>query len=230
MSRTVREIADELFGLFDRTNDLRYQANHEEAAHLALAWYARTWHTTKALLLLHDRGFDPEAAPMRRSLIEHALALQWIGHSPDAAYDAYAKTHKYFVVSFAEKPESAGAVLPETHEALLAMELNGGPESYLVGTYQLAKKYGPEGAYTAWFHETGGSHPSWRSSSPYRTGREAQSPLDAVMPVLWLLLASAGFSMLLEGDPWAETLERLDAEMAEHVAAAMSAEAVQQSE
>lgn len=230
MTRTVSEIADELLGLFDRTGDLRHAVVHTEAALLALAWYARTWHTTKALLLLHRDGFDPEAAPMRRSLIEHALALQWIGHSPDEAFDVHAANHQYEVKKFANKPGSESAVPPETLDALLALELNGGQEAHLGHTYDLATKYGPNGAYTGWWYETGGSHPSWRSAQPYRDGRMPQRPLDELMTVVWFACASAGMSMLLEGDPWAQTITRCDAELAQPAAEALAAERTRQAE
>jgi len=224
MPRTARQIADELLSLHDDLPEIRVPEDHYQAAELAYAWYARTWHTTKALLLLHDHGFDPEAAPMRRTLIEHALALAWIGDSPDAAYDAHVAAHRYEVEKLAKKPGSSTAVPRETLDALLALELDGGPEANLVHTYDLAAKYGPEGAYTGWWAETGGSHPSWRSASPYRTGREGQHLLDEVMPVLWFALATAGMSKILEGDPWAVTVERCNADLVEPLQEAKAAE------
>jgi hypothetical protein len=223
VARVVREIAEELFTILEE-GGVRLAQDHPQAARLAAAWHERAKRTTRALLLLHDHGFDREAAPMRRSLIEHALALQWIGRSPDAAYDAHVKAHENLVVKFAAKPESAGTVAPETLEALRDMELVGGPESYLLNVYELAKRYGPEGTYIGWFFETGGSHPSWRSGEAYRQGRSGQSSTDEVMPILWLLLASGGFSKLLDRDPWASTVQRLDAELAQPAAEALAEE------
>lgn len=189
--RTVGEIADELFALHDALPEIRVPEDHYQAAELAYGWYARTWLTTKALMLLHDQGFDPEAAPMRRTLIEHALALQWIGHSPDACYDAVVHQHRSLVEKLAEKPSSATAVPRETLDALLALELDGGSEQNLLHIYDLAMEYGPNGTYTGWWQETGGSHPSWRSALPYHTEREGQHPLHELMPLVWFAARNA---------------------------------------
>lgn len=228
MPRTARTIADELLPRHDHLPEIRVSEDHYQAAQLAYGWFARSWHTTKASLVLHDHGFDPEAAPMRRTLIEHALALAWIGDSPDEAYDAHVAAHQYEVERFAKKPGMSRAVPKETLDALLALELDGGPHAHLVHTYHLAAKYGPEGAYTGWWEETGGSHPSWRSAFPYRSGREGRQPLDEVMTVLWFGLATAGMSKLLEGNPWAETVERCKAELMEPLQEAKAAKRAEQ--
>jgi hypothetical protein len=213
MPRTPHEIAEDLFRLYVTLPEIVVNKDDRQAYELAQSWYARTWHTTKATLLLHEQGFVTEAAPLRRSLIEHALALQWIGHSPGPAYDATVKAHQYLVGKFAEKPESATAVPREVIDELLNLELVGGPEQVLLQMYELCKKYGPPGAYTGWFFETGGSHASWRSGQPYRKPRVTSDPVQDAMVVLWFALATAGFSMLLRDDPWVTAVEAVDREL-----------------
>ena len=229
MSRTAREIANVLLALHDDLPEIRVPEDHYQAAELAYGWYARVWHTTKALLILHDAGFDPEASPMRRSLIEHALALQWIGHRPDAAYDAHVAAHQYEVEKFAKKPGSSTAVPREALDELLALELDGGNEAHLVHTYDLRNKVRPSGRLRRGGGlRPGAATPSWRSAAPYRNGRVGQLALDEAMPVVWLALASAGMSLLLEGDPWAETINRCVDELVEPLQAAKAAEVARQ--
>ena len=176
MPRTPHQIANDLFDLYDAFPEFVVDEDNRQAAELAHSWYARTWHTTKATLLLHAQGFVTEAAPLRRSLIEHALALQWIGHSPGPAYDATVKSHQYLVGQFAGKPEAGTAIPREIVDELLNLELDGGRDQFLLQTYELCKAYGPPGAYTGWFFETGGSHASWRSGDPYRKPRVTSDP------------------------------------------------------
>ena len=213
MPRTPFQIADDLFELYGTLTEIVVKEDDRQAAELAHSWYSRTWHTTKAALLLHEQGFVTEAAPLRRSLIEHALALQWIGHSPGPAYDATVKAHQHAVGKFAEKPESGAAVPREVIEDFLSLELDGGREQALLHIYDLCKKYGPPGAYTGWFLETGGSHASWRSGEPYRKPRVTSDPAQDAMVVLWFALATAGFSMLLVNDPWVMAVEAVDREL-----------------
>ncbi len=216
MGRTPWQVADDLFELYPDLAELRVAAENREAAELAHGWYARVWHTTKASRALHAEGYVTEAAPLRRTLIEHALALQWIGHSPGPAYDAKAKEHHYEVGKFAEKPGTGRAIPRDTVEWLATVELDGGVEQYLNHVYDLCQKYGPPGAYTAWFYETGGSHPSWRSSTQYRQGRSTDRTVDDAMVVLWFALATAGFSLLLEDDPSASAAAAADRELGQY--------------
>lgn len=216
MARTPWQIAGDLLDLYVNLSRLRVLEAIREPAELAHAWYGRAGHTTQAIKLLHTQGYVTEAAPLRRTLIEHALALQWIGHSPGPAYDAKVKEHHYQVDKFSEKPGTSGAIPREVIDWLATAEIDGGVEQNLNHTYELCKKYGPPGAYTAWFYETGGSHPSWRSGVAYRTGRSTESAVDDAMVVVWFALATAGFSLLIEGDPWAGAAAAADRELAEY--------------
>ena len=215
MPRSLDEIADELFSLHDTLTDLVVEKANEEAALLAYGWYARVWHTARAALVLHAQGFITEAAPLRRSLLEHALSLQWIGHSPGPAYDAIAEKHQFEVEKFGDKLDEQSTISRDVIDELLAVQLGRSPESHLTHIYDLCKMYGPEGSYTAWFHETGQSHASWSSATPYKTGRPTLDYSMDTMVVVWLILATSGFSMILLGDPWAEVAGRIDRELGE---------------
>lgn len=216
MGRAPWQVADDLFELHPGLAELRVAAENREAAELAHGWYSRVWHTTKAIKALHAEGYVTEAAPLRRTLIEHALALQWIGHSPGPAYDAKVKEHHYEVGKFAEKPGTGGAIPRHIIDWLATAEIDGGVEQYLNHVYHLCQQYGPPGAYTAWFYETGDSHPSWRSSTQYRQGRSTDRTVDDAMVVLWFALATAGFSLLLEDDPWASAAAAADRELGQY--------------
>ena len=55
-------ILDELLALYPGLTDLRLQAGHRRAAHLAHGWYQRVRRSCEAIIGLSRLGYGPEAA------------------------------------------------------------------------------------------------------------------------------------------------------------------------
>jgi hypothetical protein len=51
----------------------------------------------QAILTLGEAGYNEEAAPIRRSIIEHVLALKWLAAKGDTLIDTVARGHAYDV-------------------------------------------------------------------------------------------------------------------------------------
>ncbi|MFG2847131.1 hypothetical protein ACGF12_28745 [Kitasatospora sp. NPDC048296] len=56
----------------------RIRQSHAEVGHLAHGWYMRCHRGVLAVLALEAAGLQVEAAPTRRSVLEHVVALKWL--------------------------------------------------------------------------------------------------------------------------------------------------------
>jgi len=59
-----------------------------EATAVVYGWMMRVIRNGEAALQLVDAGYGPEASPLIRSMIEHAIGLWWIVDQPGAAFQA----------------------------------------------------------------------------------------------------------------------------------------------
>lgn len=64
-----------------------------QVTHLAHGWYMRCHRGVQALLCLCEAGFAEEAAPIRRSIVEHAVALHWLVAEGAGILDTVARGH-----------------------------------------------------------------------------------------------------------------------------------------
>ena len=76
--------------------------------HLAHGWYMRCHRSTQALLTLDGMGYAEEASPIRRSIIEHILALEWLAAEGDKLEDTIALGHAYKAQARADAASDAG--------------------------------------------------------------------------------------------------------------------------
>ena len=86
-------ILDELLALYPTMATLELREAHMNAAHLAHGWYQRVRRSCEAIVALERLGYDPEAAPIRRTIIEHTVALKWLAEEGDGVLDVMALEH-----------------------------------------------------------------------------------------------------------------------------------------
>ncbi len=70
-----------------------WREGYKEVAYLAHGWYLRCHRGIQAILMLDDAGYAEEASPIRRSVIEHALALRWLAAEGDKILDTVTRWH-----------------------------------------------------------------------------------------------------------------------------------------
>ncbi|MFD4636972.1 DUF5677 domain-containing protein [Lentzea sp. NPDC058436] len=76
---------------FDAMVEAEEIAVQVETSHVFKAmygWWVGIVRSSKAVVLLHDNGLDREAEPIVRSIVQHALTLQWVVDVGDEALDA----------------------------------------------------------------------------------------------------------------------------------------------
>ena len=94
-------ILDELLTLYpdalDRGVVPPARSSHRISSLLAHGWYMRSHRTAHAIKLLERAGFVGEVAPLRRTLIEHTVALVWLAEEGDEILPTLAGGHAYGV-------------------------------------------------------------------------------------------------------------------------------------
>lgn len=90
----TRVIIGQLLDLYESEEELSVFAEHERVAPLAHGWYMAVRRLGLAIIQLVDSGFEFEAASLKRSLIEHVVALRWLIHAPDDAVTSLLRAHQ----------------------------------------------------------------------------------------------------------------------------------------
>lgn len=86
-------ILGELLALYPAVTTLQLREGHRQAAHLAHGWYQRVRRSCEAIVGLERLGYGPEAAPIRRTIIEHTVALKWLSEEGGGVLDVMALEH-----------------------------------------------------------------------------------------------------------------------------------------
>lgn len=190
-------------------------AGKDEAAHIGHAWFVRTHETAHGAILLHENDLVSEAAPLRRSMLEHALNIYWLADSPDNGYDAVIKAHQFRSAWFAANLPAGWRIEPDAFQQIADLKVPNSPEQNLLGFKALCERYGSPDLYEAWLAETSESHPSWLSGVPYMGSTPRDRGTLAVAIAIYLVMAAEAFSRLLKGDPWAAAVGPLLLELKE---------------
>lgn len=110
---------------------------------IAWGWYQEVRRWTQASMVLTDSGLGYEAAPIRRSMIEHVVALEWMSQAGQSALDAINDAHRYRLEKMYEVAVAERIEVPPFEDLPVARhEPTRSPESSMVTFTQAVKKYG----------------------------------------------------------------------------------------
>lgn len=197
----------------------QWRSGYENVGHIAHGWYLRCHRGVEALLRLEQAGYAEEAAPIRRSIIEHALALRWLSKEGDNILDTLKRGHARDAERIGETVVAAGwtsidpAQVRRVITDLDPDSLNAANDQFLLFRNRVAG-YGDAHVWPQYLAENGRSHPSYESAIPYYDpehdqltwhGRAAvpQAPF-ATTHVLEALIA---LREAFEPQPWKAELE-----------------------
>lgn len=211
-SVTGREIVERMLAFVEG----RHVPARGPAGDLAEAWLAHVVETTRATLLLNGSGFQAVAAPLRRSVMEHALWMHWLGRNQDAAWDTV-RAKRRLAVARNEKelrewadwsPAAVDEVMKHAKRHVPSMkELI----AELVDAERTERPEEPttnQRWYAAYWSESEASHPSLSTAAQ----QSEHLPHDAMLGST-VLLALSAYSQLLPGDPWSDEIERFAEEL-----------------
>jgi hypothetical protein len=87
----AEEVIERLTNAFNdlaATGSVRVKPGKDRVFLAAYGWWAYITRSSQAVLTLRRNGLEHEALPIVRSILQHALVLQWLADTGDAAIDA----------------------------------------------------------------------------------------------------------------------------------------------
>jgi len=150
----------------------KVRTGYQYVGHLAHGWYMRCHRGVEAILLLDRVGYAEEASPIRRSVIEHVLALRWLAAEGDGIYDTVARGHASDVQRRADAVSAAGWTSVD-FEKLAEIIAEIDPDSrdsrndYLRAFAHRLAKYGDHRMLPGYLAECGKTHPGYESAISY---------------------------------------------------------------
>jgi len=206
--------------LYSDIESISFTSNIQRTVILAHGWYVAANRTATAIMLLETRGLGHEAAPLRRSLIEHAVALGWLTQATEDAANSLLRG--YQELNIKKLKQVFDQVAPEKaamFNDILDVEVAASSEDHYLAFRHLCNRFGTQRIYAEWLRNTGLSHATYASAMAYTTAsgedinlsREPNQTPDASTEIAtMLLLASHHFNELLENKPWTSILEEIE--------------------
>jgi hypothetical protein len=125
-------------------------------------------------MTLHRIGLDVEGAPLVRSMLEHTVAIWWLGDKRGDAYQALVRARARAMELFDMAQESGWQVADEAQsllQAAISIETDQHTKAgdYLLHAQQRAVEYGLGSFHQAWLVESWTSHATLMSAQAYFT-------------------------------------------------------------
>jgi hypothetical protein len=218
-----------LQNLYRDTDSISFSSVIQRTVVLAHGWYVAANRTATAIMLLETHGLAHEAAPLRRSLIEHAVGLGWLTEATEAAVDSLLRGYqernirRLKQIFEKESPEQAGMF-----NSILDIEVGESSEDHNLAFRHLCDSFGTPRIYAEWLRNTALSHATYASATAYidttnndvDLSREPNHTPDSSAEIAtMLLLASYHFNELLENRPWTPTILEVERQVLNAISA-----------
>ncbi len=198
-------------------------------------WFLSCVNSVRGALLLEDAGLGRTADPLIRVAIEHAVGMLWLNRLGWEAVQAVGRSHQRWAknVSSAVKAADEHEAMDgrqdwskDLQAALDAIADQEVPEGIVDGERKIEKRFTVTKAYdlyVAWLSETGMSHATQSTATPYVTFqperqvllREPKGP-DQTVHVRYAAAAVGAFKCMgeaMRSDIWVATVAQLDGEL-----------------
>lgn len=190
------------------------------AGDLAEAWLAHVVETARATLLLNTSGLQDVAAPLRRSVMEHALWMLWLGRNQDIAWDTVRAKRRLTVARNEMALRKWAEWSPAAVDEVMKFAERHVPSvkkliADLVEAERVERPEEPTRShiwYGAYWSDSEMSHPSLSTAAQHHEN----APHDAMLGST-VLLALSAYSQLLPGDPWSDDIHRFAQELMKSV-------------
>ena len=216
---TYADILSDLRELYPPLPALRLKETHRRITHLAHGWYMRTHRGIDAVLLLREAGYAAESWPIRRSVLEHVVALKWLTAEGNAVAHVVRRRNASDAASRKRDTSRAGwrtASLQAFDEVIADATEESRELDEFRHFRQRCKKYGSPDELASYMIETAHSHPDWDTASMYLD--EPDTALPEPKPVdrddegwcamrLWDALDS--LNQMMEAPAWTDALEAM---------------------
>lgn len=165
-----RALLPRLLALHPAAMEARVKATHAEVSHVAHGWYMRCNRGVEAVLQLERIGYQEEAAPVRRSIVEHVVALKWLAAEGNAVSTVLRRggSHEARKRKAALLDANWTSVDIAQFDAVAADGQNlDRQQDNLLNFKPRCDAYGSPYDLATWLTEVAGCHPSWESAVPY---------------------------------------------------------------
>jgi len=221
--RGYQPLLEEMFHLYPRlvrgVPTVRIRDGYRKVPFLAHGWYLRCHRGIESLLLLDAAGHAEEASPIRRSVIEHNVALFWLAAEGDKILDTIARGHAHDT----EKRGNAVAAAKwtsvdpdEFKKVLLDIDrdtLDAHNDNLLTFAKRL-EKYGDKHTQVEYLSEITRTHAGYESAASYvdlNDGTLLMQPRDPIWQIPFstshILEALLAVQEIFEPKPWEKELE-----------------------
>jgi hypothetical protein len=159
-----------LMALYPDAPSMKLRDEHRQVGHVAHGWFMRVQRGIEALMLLDEQGFGAEAAPLRRSMIEHTVGLRWLAQEGDSVKDTLINAAANQAENRKKSLFAAGwsQVDWATFDAVIAdSEGRDTSRNNEVWFTTRCRKAGDAHGLAMWHMETASSDPSWQSAAGY---------------------------------------------------------------
>ncbi|MFF4557917.1 DUF5677 domain-containing protein [Streptomyces sp. NPDC001422] len=216
-------------------NGVRVPADKVRVFGPVYSWWRLVCRTSEAVLLLTERGFSLEAAPMVRNILNHAYAINWLIDNGDPAVDALVARGDDEREKLCKKLEETG--WPNAAEFRAAMDqatsqqpappvrtpteqaLHSKLKHELKNFYDMLDRYDVADVYPVYSHLSSLSHTSISTASAYveqmsdgslqmRSEAAELGHADVIQLTLSLLQTATVMSPLIEGDPMRASIDQ----------------------
>jgi hypothetical protein len=181
--------------------------------------------TAEAIRFLDRAGFGHEAAPLRRTVLDHTLALLWLVRDPAEVVACYTWHHHSKQHALGKEAEAGDWNLSDIPlPAQPAKSEKPARYGLLLRPDELAEYLGFSAAYVAFMFETAFVHPTVRGADAYVVSEEGQigllaEPRSDEIPLhssaLLVGMASDALGELLEDDGLLELARQIKTLLAE---------------
>ena len=213
-------ILDELLALYPAMTTLQLREGHRKAAHLAHGWYQRVRRSCEAIISLERFGYGPEAAPIRRTIIEHTVALKWLSEEGDGVLDVMALEHAARAKRIKEATKAANWTSVDQGEIQAVIdEIDEESRDHTKADFKhFSKQNQDQSVLAAYLAEVGRAHATYQSAIDYMDVEqevlraESRADTDNVkMAADFLLEATVWFHSMFEDPAWVGTINALSA-------------------
>ena len=200
----------------------------------AYGWWRLIYRSADAVLLLIERGFTVEAAPVLRNVLNHAYALHWLVDNGEPAVDALAAAGIEDAEKMCKRLDQTGWPIAAEYRRLLderkarmdpsAQAAAGGElvrklKHEISNVYDMLDSYGSADVYPVYSHLSSLSHTSVETASAYlewtgdatpqiRRDADGLGPAAVTHLAIALLQAAHVMSPILAGDPLRASIDQ----------------------
>jgi hypothetical protein len=146
---------------------------------MGLGWAISVCRTAEAIVVLNRHRFDPEASPLLRRLMEHAVKLRWLVDKKEDSPKAIEYGHRRYQRLLKESAEKGGWELDGEGRELPPSDLDlDTPDEWptFKQVQQLLSRQGEPDWYAIYRLECSTSHATYLSGAVYHDESQIDSP------------------------------------------------------